>query len=66
VILTANTTSTGVAYGLSATTPLQVGLHNFHSFAVGIVVIWAVTTGFGRRFAADEKIAHEGSTAARG
>ena len=57
VILTANATGAGAAYGLAAVTPLQVGLHNFHSVAVLIVVIWAVVTGFGRRYAADESAA---------
>jgi Na+/H+ antiporter NhaC len=55
VILTASTTTSGAAYGLPTVAPLQVGLHNFHSWAVAAVVIFAIVSGFGRRYAADER-----------
>lgn len=55
VILAANTTTSGRDFGIPSVSPLRVGLHNFHSFAVLLVIIFALATGFGRRFAADEK-----------
>lgn len=54
VLLAAGTTSSGAAYGLPAVAPLAVGLRNFQSWAVLLMVVVAVVTGFGRRFAADE------------
>jgi len=47
VILTANTTSSGIEYGIPLVSPLQVGLHNFTSWAFLIIVIFAVVSGFG-------------------
>jgi Na+/H+ antiporter NhaC len=48
VILMANTTSAGLAYGISPVSPLQTGLHNFISWALLAMVLFAVITGYGR------------------
>jgi Na+/H+ antiporter NhaC len=53
VILMANTTSSGAAYGIPLVSPIQTGLHNFTSWAILAMVIVAVVTGFGRH--SDEK-----------
>ncbi len=49
VILMANTTSSGAAYGISPVSPLQAGLHNYFSWAVFLVLIVALVLGYGRR-----------------
>lgn len=48
VILMANTTSTGMEYGIPPVSPLQTGLHNFMSWAILAMVLVAVISGFGR------------------
>jgi len=48
VILMANTTSSGAAYGISPVSPLQAGLHNYFSWAVFLVLIVALVFGYGR------------------
>ncbi len=48
VILMANTTMAGSEYGLAAVGPLQVGLHNFLSWGLLVMVLVALITGFGR------------------
>jgi Na+/H+ antiporter NhaC len=53
VILMANTTSSGREYGIPPVSPLQTGLHNFISWALLAMVLFAVTSGFGRH--SDEK-----------
>jgi Na+/H+ antiporter NhaC len=53
VILMANTTSSGAAYGIPQVSPLQTGLHNFTSWAMLAMVLFAVISGFGRH--SDEK-----------
>jgi Na+/H+ antiporter NhaC len=53
VILMANTTSSGAAYGIPPVSPLQTGLHNFLSWALMAMVLFAVISGFGRY--SDEK-----------
>jgi Na+/H+ antiporter NhaC len=53
VILMANTTSSGEAYGISPVSPLQTGLHNFMSWALLAAVLFAVISGYGRH--SDEK-----------
>lgn len=53
VILAANTTASGASYGIPPVSPLLVGLHNFYSWAVLAMVIFALISGFGRRFSAD-------------
>ncbi len=53
VILMANTTSSGLEYGIPPVSPLQAGLHNFISWALLAMVLLAVITGYGRH--SDEK-----------
>jgi len=53
VILMANTTSSGMEYGIPPVSPLQTGLHNFISWALLAMVLFAVISGFGRH--SDEK-----------
>lgn len=48
VILMANTTASGSAYGIPPVSPLQTGLHNFTSWALLAVVLFSVISGFGR------------------
>jgi Na+/H+ antiporter NhaC len=48
VILMANTTSSGRAYGIPPVSPLQSGLHNFVSWAILAVVLFSILSGFGR------------------
>ena len=53
VILTASITSSGSEYGLPTLNPLEVGLRNFYSWTLLFILIFALGTGYGRRFAAD-------------
>ena len=53
VILMANTTTSGMEYGIPPVSPLQTGLHNFTSWALLAMVLFAVISGFGRH--SDEK-----------
>jgi Na+/H+ antiporter NhaC len=53
VILMANTTIAGMKYGIPPVSPLQTGLHNFISWAILAMVLFAVISGFGRH--SDEK-----------
>ncbi len=53
VILMANTTTSGMEYGIPPVSPLQVGLHNFISWALLAMVLFAVISGYGRH--SDEK-----------
>jgi Na+/H+ antiporter NhaC len=48
VILMANTTTAGMEYGIPPVSPLQAGLHNFISWALLAMVLFAVISGFGR------------------
>jgi Na+/H+ antiporter NhaC len=57
VILTANTTASGADRGIPKVDPLQVGLHNFFSLVLIFVLVFAIATGYGRRFRADERSA---------
>ena len=47
-ILAASTTASGLEFGMPRLSPLAAGLHNFHSWALLVVVVVAVTTGAGR------------------
>jgi Na+/H+ antiporter NhaC len=47
-ILAASTTLSGVDFGMPSQSPLTVGLFNFHSWALLVMVLVAVVTGFGR------------------
>jgi Na+/H+ antiporter NhaC len=53
VILMANTTLSGKDYGIPPVSPLQTGLHNFISWALLAMVLFAVISGYGRH--SDEK-----------
>jgi Na+/H+ antiporter NhaC len=57
VILAASVTSGAVDRGVPSVGPLAAGLHNFHGWALLLVLLAAITTGFGRRFASDESAA---------
>jgi Na+/H+ antiporter NhaC len=48
VILMANTTTSGKDFGIPPVSPLQTGLHNFISWALLAMVLFAVISGFGR------------------
>lgn len=54
VILMAGVTTGAAEIGAPTVSPLAIGLHNFHSWALLLVLLVAVGTGFGRRFAPDE------------
>ncbi len=47
-VLAASTTSVGLAVGLPILSPLQVGLANFHSWALLAMTLFAIATGYGR------------------
>jgi len=47
-VLASSTTSSGLAAGLPHLAPLQIGLVNFHSWALLLVTILAIATGYGR------------------
>jgi len=49
VILMANTSSSGAPYGIPQVSPLQAGLHNIMSWAILLMVVVAIITGYGRR-----------------
>jgi len=48
-ILAASTTTAGAEFGLPRISALQVGMYNFHSWALLAVVVVAIVTGWGRR-----------------
>ena len=47
-VLAASTTSSGAGAGLPHLAPLQIGLVNFHSWALLLVTLLAIGTGYGR------------------
>lgn len=47
-VLASSTTSSGAAVGLPHLAPLQIGLANFHSWALLLVTLLVIVTGFGR------------------
>ncbi len=49
VILMANTTTSGEEFGIPPVSPLEVGLHNFVSWALLAMVFLVVIFGFGRK-----------------
>ncbi|HVQ31277.1 MAG TPA: Na+/H+ antiporter NhaC family protein [Vicinamibacteria bacterium] len=51
-ILAASASAAGVAAGLPRLSPFTVGVHNAYSWALVLMVAFAVTTGFGRTEAA--------------
>ena len=54
-VLASSMTSSGAAAGLPHLAPLQIGLVNFHSWALLVVTILAIATGFGRSENANER-----------
>ena len=48
-ILAASTTAGGEAFGMPRLGPIEIGLVNFHSWALLGVLAFAVVTGFGRK-----------------
>ena len=48
VILMANATQSGAEFNIAAISPLEVGLHNFFSWALVVVTLFAIVTGYGR------------------
>ncbi len=47
-ILAASTTASGSEFGMPHLSPLAAGVNNFHSWALLAIVVFAVTTGYGR------------------
>jgi Na+/H+ antiporter NhaC len=47
-VLASSTTASGAAAGLPHLAPLQIGLVNFHSWALLLVTLLAIATGYGR------------------
>ncbi len=47
-VLASSTTTSGAEAGLPHLAPLQIGLVNFHSWALLLVTVVAIATGFGR------------------
>ena len=48
VVLAASTTQTGEAFGVPRVSLIETGLYNFHSWALLLMVIVSIITGFGR------------------
>ena len=48
VILMANATQSGGEFNIPAVSPLEVGLHNFFSWALVAVTLFAIVSGYGR------------------
>ncbi len=66
VILAASVTAGAAGRGVPSVGPLWTGLHNFQSWALIIVIVTAVVTGFGRRFAPDQASAQHGTASIDG
>jgi Na+/H+ antiporter NhaC len=47
-ILASSVTASGAAFGMPRVSALQAGLYNFHSWALLVVLMLAIATGFGR------------------
>jgi Na+/H+ antiporter NhaC len=48
-ILASSATASGADFGMPRVSPLEAGLYNFHSWALLLIMIGAIATGFGRR-----------------
>ncbi len=48
-IITASATASGEAYGMPRIGPVAAGLANVHSWALLAMLLFALTTGWGRR-----------------
>jgi Na+/H+ antiporter NhaC len=52
-VLASSTTRSGLEVGLPHLGPLQIGLANFHSWALLLVTVLAIVTGYGRALGGD-------------
>jgi len=59
VILMSNATLAGADFNISAISPLEVGLHNFFSWSLMLVTLFAVITGYGRSSIPDGDVTKE-------
>ena len=59
VILAASMSASGAEFAMPRLSPFVIGLRNFHSWMLLAVVIFAVATGYGRRFMADRDMPPE-------
>ncbi len=59
VILAASMSASGAEFAMPRLSPFVIGLRNFHSWMLLAVVIFAVATGYGRRFMADRDVPPE-------
>jgi Na+/H+ antiporter NhaC len=50
-----NATLSGADFNIPAISPIEVGLYNFFSWALLIVTLFAVITGYGRHSMPDSK-----------
>jgi Na+/H+ antiporter NhaC len=65
-IIAASTTSSGEGFGMPRLSPFAVGIDNFHSWALLLVLLVAVATGFGRKQENDEETALPPGASGRG
>jgi len=56
VILAASMSASGDEFAMPRLSPFVVGLRNFHSWALLVVILFAILTGYGRRFMADRDV----------
>ena len=54
-ILAASATSAGEAYGVPRVSPLDAGMHNVYSWALLVIVLVAIVTGYGRAEGASDR-----------
>jgi Na+/H+ antiporter NhaC len=59
VILAASMSASGAEFAMPRLSPFVIGLRNFHSWMLLLVIIFAVATGYGRRFMADGEMPRE-------
>jgi Na+/H+ antiporter NhaC len=60
-ILAAGTTVSGEAFGMPRVSPFDTGMHNFHSWMLLAMMLFAISTGYGRTFFPDRASSSEGS-----
>jgi len=56
VILAASMSASGDEFAMPRLSPFVVGLRNFHSWMLLVVILFAILTGYGRRFMADADV----------
>jgi Na+/H+ antiporter NhaC len=59
VILAASMSASGTEFAMPRLSPYVIGLRNFHSWMLLAMVLFAVFTGYGRRFMADRDMPKE-------